>query len=237
MVDIDLLIDRIVENHNELSAEELAHYGTLGMKWGIRKDRSKPSTGIAPEVKKKPVLQRTDVQKSAANKDARQVPMTNRRTVTVERMSDSQKSKASSQGLNANDLSLQQLRDTADRLRLEKEITKMLEGPTKDEAMQMVINRIKIEQEYKRLTASPPSKRQIFAKKTKEFVGSVAETQLKNVVNAFVGKQVADFLKANGLGPAAGDVAALKREYEKLKYTKGIADLKAGRPVKDKKDR
>ena len=136
--------------------EILEHYGVLGMKWGIRKERRKggdskrsnASSGKAP----------TPVKKTPAASDAAKVQM-GEKYKTVEGLNEKQKSKAGRSGLSSNDLSLKQLKETAERLRLENEINGLLDTMTdRDRAMQAAVNRIKLEEEYRRLTAAPPTK-------------------------------------------------------------------------------
>ena len=137
--DFQTLVDSIPD-------DELEHWGVLGMRWGVRKDRrtgkrqGKPVKGteaakhdtpsVSPAEKPKP-------RKSASPDGETSIPSGNNRRVTVA-LTQKQKSKLGSEGLDIDDLSVPQLKSVAERLRLESEISKMLDGPTKTEAMQAV---------------------------------------------------------------------------------------------------
>lgn len=200
--DFQTLVDSIPD-------DELEHWGVLGMRWGVRKDRrtgkrqGKPVKGteaakhdtpsVSPAEKPKP-------RKSASPDGETSIPSGNNRRVTVA-LTQKQKSKLGSEGLDIDDLSVPQLKSVAERMRLEAEISKMLDGPTKTEAMQAVVNRIKLEQEYARLTAAPPTRKQLVIKKTAAILASVAETQTKNVLNAVAKSKIDKFLVQNGMKP------------------------------------
>ena len=204
--DFQTLVDSIPE-------DELEHYGVLGMRWGVRKDRrtgkrqGKPVKGteaakhgtpsVSPAEKPKP-------RKSASPDGETTIPARNNGRVTVA-LSQKQKSKLGSESLDIEDLSIPQLKSVAERMRLESEISKMLDGPTKTEAMQAVVNRIKLEQEYARLTAAPPSRKQRVLKKTAAILASVAETQTKNVLNAVAKSKIDKFMVQNGMKPTQNE--------------------------------
>jgi hypothetical protein len=67
--------------------------------------------------------------------------------------------------------------------------------------MQAVVNRIKLEQEYARLTAAPPTRKQKIVATSKEILADVAKTQVKNALNAAARSQVDKFLRQNGIIP------------------------------------
>lgn len=211
MIKIDTLDDLQITSFH---TTELKHYGVLGMKWGVRKRRIGASqTPTAP--KKKPALDRTDVKKTPAGSSDKKIPLGNRR-VTVENLNQAQKSKAGSKGLDLSDMTVSQLRNAAERMKLEKEILSLLDGPTKEYAMQTVVNGIKLEQEFKRLTAAPPTRKQIVLKKITGILASVAETQTKAILNAYAGKFTNQFLAKQGL--SSGDqLKGLKNQVEKMK--------------------
>ena len=200
--DFQTLVDSIPD-------DELEHWGVLGMRWGVRKDRrtgkrqGKPVKGTEAAKHNTPSVSpadRSKPRKSASPDGETTIPARNNGRVTVA-LSQKQKSKLGSEGLDIEDLSVPQLKSVAERMRLEAEISRMLDGPTKTEAMQAVVNRIKLEQEYARLTAAPPTKKQIILKKTGAILASVAETQTKNVLNAVAKSKIDKFLVQNGMKP------------------------------------
>ena len=214
--DFQTLVDSIPD-------DELEHWGILGMRWGVRKDRrtgkrqGKPVKGteaakhdtpsVSPAEKPKP-------RKSASPDGETSIPSGNNRRVTVA-LTQKQKSKLGSEGLDIDDLSVPQLKSVAERLRLESEISKMLDGPTKTEAMQAVVNRIKLEQEYARLTAAPPTRKQLVIKKVKELAASTADSTLKYALSAAARSQVDKFMIANGLIPPKDKKKGDKKDDKK----------------------
>ena len=214
--DFQTLVDSIPEN-------ELEHWGVLGMKWGVRTDRrtgkrqGKPVKGTEAAKHDTPSVSpgsEPKSRKTASPDGETSIPARNNRRVSVT-LDQRQKSKLGSEGLDIDDLSIPQLKSVAERMRLESEISKMLDGPTKTEAMQAVVNRIKLEQEYARLTAAPPSLKKRLLKKTGTVLASVAETQAKNLLNAVAKSKIDDFLVQNGFKPTQNEKKDDKKKDDK----------------------
>lgn len=204
--DFQTLVDSIPEN-------ELEHWGVLGMRWGVRKDRrtgkrqGKPVKGTEAAKHDTPSVSPGSppkARKTVSPDGETSIPARNNRRVSVT-LDQKQKSKLGSEGLDVDDLSIPQLKSVAERMRLEAEISKMLDGPTKTEAMQAVVNRIKLEQEYARLTAAPPTKKQIVLKKVGQLVATTADSTLKYALGAAARSQVDKFLIQNGMIPPKGE--------------------------------
>lgn len=210
------------------SLGELEHYGVLGMKWGVRKDRNtgkkigkpvkgtkrakhttpsvSPKTGnVRSNPKQKPnavTTQKSRKTRTTASGETVLPSASDKRKRTsaiTTKLDQRQKSKLGSQGLSLEDLNTRQLREISNRMKLEKEISEMLDGPDTHAAMQVVVNRIKIEQEYKRLTAKPPTFRQKVRKETVNILGNVARRQAENALNRVVDKNLQALFSDNGL--------------------------------------
>lgn len=220
--------------------EELEHYGVLGMRWGVRKDRrtgkkvGKPVAGtkaasretpsVSPKtsgssttekpkergLKKNSIASSTSGPVRTTASGETSIPSKNKKGGRVTtKLDQKQKSKLGSEGLSLSDMTVEQLKSTTERMKLEKEISKMLDGPDKHEAMQVVVNRIKLEQEYKRLTAKPPSFKRKLAQKTGKILMEVAEQQVKVYMN----KQVSSWL--NGQGVQNKNASSAKKNKDK----------------------
>ena len=192
---------------DSLPEDELEHWGVLGMRWGVRKNRGtgkregKPVKGTEAAKHDTPSVSPNAPRKTASPGGETSIPVNDKGSRISVKLDQKQKSKLGEGKLTSEDLSLEQLKSVADRMRIEKEIINTLEGPTREQAMQAVVNRIKLEQEYARLTAAPPSKKQVVIKKLGAILASVAETQTKNLLNAAAKTQVDKFLVQNGLQP------------------------------------
>lgn len=213
------------------SDEELEQWGVLGMRWGVRKSRitgvrsgtpakgtpkakqgtSSISPGGSTNPSNTPGQSGSRVKKAVEEKarktatDETSTPVTGSDKRITAKLDQKQKSKLGAEGLKLEDLSVDQLRTATERLKLESDISKMLKGATKEEVMQAVVNRIKLENEYKRLTALPPTARQAAMKKTKEILASVIETQTKNALNTLMTHQTKKFFEAHGISTGKGD--------------------------------
>lgn len=171
-------VESILDN---LEGEEatLEHYGVLGMRWGVRKDRRtgkikgspiKGTKAATREGTSKRMGEITAKPRKGKGKKAEGIASTASGESVVKtksgkelpiKLNQRQKSKlGSDKKLSGNDLSIDQLRSLSERFRLENELVKALDGPSETEEMQQIINRIKVEREYRQLMALPPTKRE-----------------------------------------------------------------------------
>lgn len=129
--------------HEEDLRHILEHYGVLGMKWGVRKDRR---TG---------------------NRVGKPVAGTNAASRDTPSVSRSRRSRGPDPNLK--DLSNEHLR--------------------------LVNERMRLEQEYKRLTAMPPTKMQKALKKSGKILGDIATSSVKRSLAREMGPGIDDLIK------------------------------------------
>lgn len=137
--------------------DALLHYGILGMRWGVRKDR-RTGKRVGTPVKGTKAAKRD--QPSVSPKPG-------------------SSSKPSAQSKNA--------------------ITK-----ESNEELRLKVERIKLEQEYKRLKSSPPAKKSALRRETEAVLKNVAKRQVEHLLNSAIQSKSNEFLKKYGIQPAGG---------------------------------
>lgn len=200
--------------------DTLEHYGVLGMKWGVRKDRGtgkrvgKPVAGTdaakrgAPSVSPKPSTNVTRAKKPSTN-----VVRTKKPTVPepkVEKRDKPKKFKLNTKKLDS--MSLQELKETAERLRIQNEILNNSTLTSKEMVKKRAIERIKIEQEYRRLTAGPPTMKQKAVGALKDILFDVGKQQAKRLLNNAARQQLDAFFPPSNEGKKTVDAEKEKKK-------------------------
>lgn len=200
-------------------SDDLEHYGVLGMRWGVRKDRGRKSsssskssesggksssktkkTGKITSKEKKP-RSAADIAKAKAEKKAdpsepnllqkitgekpRVGANVNGKDVRVLNLSARQKEKARKGQLTLDDLTSTQLKEVAERIRIQSEIEKSV-APNDMLKMRQTVDRIKLEAEYKKLTAT---KGERLMAKSKAILGSALTKGSSAAVDAIIKSQ------------------------------------------------
>ena len=195
--------------HSEELQDFLEHYGVMGMKWGVRKDRgsksssssSKKSTASKPRQVSGASKSTQPAKKSAASKPS--VDKANQKSSAPPKEKEEKKQKPKKEKPKSLDeMSVQELKELANKYKFQKEIQGYLEKPDKKSAkMRETINRIELERRYEELTRKPPSLRQKAKQEIGALVRDVARQQGRRVANHVIGSQLDVLLGMNGMVP------------------------------------
>ena len=90
------------------------------------------------------------------------------------------------------------LRSTVERVRLQKELEKLMSDATPEAVMRAAIERHRLETEYAKIMAAPASTKQKAAKAMGQILTRVAAKQAENVLVSVSGKYLDDFLDKHG---------------------------------------
>lgn len=135
-----LTFEELLDKHG------ISHYGVLGMKWGVRKDR-RTGKRVGKPVKGT----------KAARRDQPSVSPTSSNT---------------------------------------KALTNI---PTSE--LQDRVSRIRLENEYKKLTASTPAQKSAIRRETENLLANVARREVERITTSVVRSQTDKFLKKHGINP------------------------------------
>ena len=189
-------VEEAIGQYEYSDRDALLHYGVLGMKWGVRKDRrtgqrvGTPAKGTnrakhsTPSVSPKPRSSKKSNFKKSAKSASKQA-----KKFVSER---SQKSKAKK-------AAKKESSKDARPKNLDKADIKSMSTPE----LQSHVNRIRLEKEYARLTQGP--QKESFAKeiavKAGKVVTRVALDQAESMLNAKLKKEADKFLRKHGIEP------------------------------------
>lgn len=96
-----------------MDQNELRHYGVLGMKWGVRKDKYLRKMRLRKARKKREAAKKKEEAKAARQEKAAKSVAKNSKRGAISQMSD------------------EQIRDAIQRIRLEKELEALMSEPKK----------------------------------------------------------------------------------------------------------
>lgn len=136
-----------------LSNDELAHHGTLGMKWGVRRYQNKDGS-LTPRGKKK-------YQKEMAKVKEQEAILKRRRSVQAKLDKLAERKKAVKEGNEEMDLAAgkKPKKEKPPKEPKQKDFRKKSLKDMTDEEIQTLINRGRLEQQYKQLYPDPVPKK------------------------------------------------------------------------------
>lgn len=208
-----------------VSENELYHHGILGMKWGVRRyqnsDGSLTAAGRRRYIGSDGNL--TKAGKKYYSKEADRLKK-ERKNIKAKLRAEAKLSKL--EQMRNDNKSLKG--DDADKKKASnstKSNKKTLRDMTDDE-IRKAIDRKRLEEDYKRAYPDPPSKTEKFKKFMNRLVDEAIIPTTINAGKNALNKWAEGILKTK-IDPNSYE--ALKKEYDKLKIKKDIADLKNGK--------
>lgn len=193
-----------------LKDDELAHWGILGMKWGVRRYQNKDGS-LTTAGKRR----RSQLESELKSREAK--------------IKAKEKEKAAYDKLRAKSAELDEReRALKGKPKIEQQPRRKTVGEMTDEELRERANRMRLETDYlnaqKNLAALNPPKVSAGKKFVTSLLNDVVAPAAKNAGRAWA----EDFMKEKlGLNKKSG-LAALEDEWKKLDYKKKIKDLKDG---------
>lgn len=215
----------ITPNGDFVSENELYHHGILGMKWGVRRyqneDGSLTAAGRRRYIGSDGNL--TKAGKKYYSKETERLKKEHK-TLIAQKRTEAKLSKLE-QSRNENNSLKGKIGDKKNPSKSTDSNKKTLKDMTDDE-IRKAIDRKRLEDDYRRVYPNPPSKTEKLGKFMNKFMDEAIIPATVNAGKNALNKWAEGVLKTK-VDPNSYE--ALKKEYDKLKIKKDIADLKSGK--------